>query len=50
MSSKCLIIIKHQFGDRVQPEYYLVNALSEVIEKRFGMVNAGNLEASLIEH
>ena len=42
--------IKRQLGYRVQPEYYLVNAQGEIIEKWFGMVSATELDASLIKH
>lgn len=42
--------IKRQLGYRVQPEYYLVNAQGEILQKWFGFVDAQELESSLVEH
>ena len=42
--------IKRQLGYRVQPEFYLVNAQGEVIQKWFGFVDAKELESSLVDN
>ena len=41
--------IKRQLGYRVQPEYYLVNAQGEILQKWFGFVRVQDLESALFE-